>query len=183
MHHKGIMGIILGICLTGLFLAGCGMPQGMPQKDERPVIKLGSDRYPPFNYFDEDGVPTGIDVDLATEAFGRMGYRVEVHYIDWEKKNDLLKSGELDCIMACFSMEGRLDDYQWAGSYMVSRQVVAVNPSSQIYHLQDLAGKTLAVQSTTKPEGIFLRRNDPRIPKLENLLSMGDRALIYTLLG
>lgn len=94
-----------------------------------------------------------------------------------------MKSGELDCIMGCFSMEGRLDDYRWAGSYMVSRQVVAVNPESDIYHLQDLAGKTLAVQSTTKPEGIFLRRNDPRIPKLENLLSMGNRALIYTLLG
>ncbi len=156
MHHKGIMGIILGICLTGLFLAGCGLPQGTPQKDKRPVIKLGSDRYPPFNYFDEDGVPTGIDVDLATEAFDRMGYRVEVHNIDWEKKNDLLKSGELDCIMGCFSMEGRLDDYRWAGPYMVSRQVVAVNPESNIYHLQDLAGKTLAVQSTTKPEGIFL---------------------------
>ena len=121
MRHKGIMGIILGICLTGLFLAGCGLPQGAPQKDERPVIKLGSDRYPPFNYFDEDGVPTGIDVDLATEAFGRMGYRVEVHNIDWEKKKDLLKSGELDCIMGCFSMEGRLDDYRRAGSYMVSR--------------------------------------------------------------
>ena len=82
MRHKGIMGIILGICLTGLLLAGCGMPQGTPQKDERPVIKLGNDRYPAFNYFDEDGVPTGIDVDLATEAFGRMGYRVEVHNID-----------------------------------------------------------------------------------------------------
>ena len=82
MHHKGIMGIILGICFMGLFLAGCGLPQGTPQKDERPAIKLGSDRYPPFNYFDEDGVPTGIDVDLATEAFGRMGYRVEVHNID-----------------------------------------------------------------------------------------------------
>lgn len=121
MRHKGIMGIILGICLTGLLLAGCGMPQGTPQKDERPVIKLGNDRYPPFNYFDEDGVPTGIDVDLATEAFGRMGYRVEVHNIDWEKKKDLLKSGELDCIMGCFSMEGRLDDYRRAGSYMVSR--------------------------------------------------------------
>ena len=172
MHYKGIMGIVLGICLTGLLLTGCGMPHGAPQKDERPVIKLGSDRYPPFNYFNEDGVPTGIDVDLATEAFGRMGYRVEVHNIDWEKKKDLLKSGELDCVMGCFSMEGRLDDYQWAGSYMVSRQVVAVNPESDIYHLQDLAGKTLAVQSTTKPEGIFLRGNDPRIPKLENLLSM-----------
>lgn len=28
MRYKGIMGIILGICLTGLFLAGCGLPQG-----------------------------------------------------------------------------------------------------------------------------------------------------------
>ena len=46
MRHKGIMGIILGICLTSFFLAGCGMPQGTPQKDERPVIKLGSDRLP-----------------------------------------------------------------------------------------------------------------------------------------
>lgn len=183
MLIKKIIGILLGIGLTGLVLTGCGMPQGAPQKDERPVIKLGSERYPPFNYFNEDGVPTGIDVDLATEAFGRMGYRVEVHNIDWEKKKDLLKNGDLDCVMGCFSMEGRLDDYQWAGSYMVSRQVVAVNPESNIYHLQDLAGKTLAVQSTTKPEGIFLRRNDSRIPKLENLLSMGDRALIYTLLG
>ena len=53
MRHKGIMGIILGICLTGFFLVGCGMHQGTPRKDERPVIKLGSDRYPPFNYFDE----------------------------------------------------------------------------------------------------------------------------------
>lgn len=79
MLIKKIIGILLRIGLTGLFLTGCGMPQGAPQKDERPVIKLGSDRYPPFNYFNEDGVPTGIDVDLATEAFGRMGYRVEVH--------------------------------------------------------------------------------------------------------
>ena len=40
-----------------------------------------------------------------------------------------------------------------------------------------------AVQSTTKPEGIFLNRTDERIPKLENLISLGHRELIYTFLG
>ena len=40
---------------------------------EKPVITLGSDSYPPYNYLNEDGVPTGIDVELATEAFKRMG--------------------------------------------------------------------------------------------------------------
>ena len=41
----------------------------------------------------------------------------------------------------------------------------------------------LAVQSTTKPEGIFLKRTDERIPKLGNLISLGHRELIYTFLG
>ena len=80
-------------------------------------------------------------------------------------------------------MEGRLDDYRWAGPYIASRQVVAVNENSDIYKLGDLEGKNLAVQSTTKPEGIFLKRTDERIPKLGNLISLGHRELIYTFLG
>ena len=40
-----------------------------------------------------------------------------------------------------------------------------------------------AVQSTTKPESIFLNRTDERIPKLGNLISLGHRELIYTFLG
>ena len=51
-----------------------------------PVITLGSDSYPPYNYLNEDGIPTGIDVELATEAFKRMGYQVEVVQINWKKK-------------------------------------------------------------------------------------------------
>ena len=43
--------------------------------------------------------------------------------------------------MGCFSMEGRLDDYRWAGPYIASRQVVAVNENSDIYKLSDLEGK------------------------------------------
>ena len=108
---------------------------------EKPVITLGSDNYPPYNYLNEDGVPTGIDVELATEAFKRMGYQVDVVQINWEKKKELVESGEIDCIMGCFSMEGRLDDYRWAGPYIASRQVVAVNENSDIYKLSDLEGK------------------------------------------
>ena len=47
-------------------------------------------------------MPTGIDVDLATEAFGRMGYKIEIIPISWEQKKKLLENGEIDCIMGCF---------------------------------------------------------------------------------
>ena len=40
--------------------------------------------------------------------------------------------------MACFFMEGRLNDYKWAGPYIASRQVIAVNNDSDIYTLDDL---------------------------------------------
>ena len=172
--------VIAGILLVGILataLAGCKNADVTKKEREKPVITLGSDSYPPYNYLNEDGIPTGIDVELATEAFRRMGYQVDVVQINWEKKKELVESGEIDCIMGCFSMEGRLDDYRWAGPYIASRQVVAVNESSDIYKLSDLEGKNLAVQSTTKPEGIFLNRTDERIPKLGNLISLGHREL------
>ena len=153
--------MIAGILLVGIIavtLTGCKHTDSSKKETEKPVITLGSDNYPPYNYLNEDGVPTGIDVELATEAFKRMGYQVDVVQINWEKKKELVESGEIDCIMGCFSMEGRLDDYRWAGPYIASRQVVAVNENSDIYKLSDLEGKNLAVQSTTKSEGIFLNR-------------------------
>lgn len=70
--------VIAGILLAGILavtLAGCKNTDNTKEETEKPVIALGSDNYPPYNYLNEDGVPTGIDVELATEAFKRMGYQ------------------------------------------------------------------------------------------------------------
>ena len=87
-------------------LTGCRKTNISKVELNKPVVTLGSDSYPPYNYLNDDGIPTGIDVELATEAFRRMGYQVEVIQINWEKKKELVESGEIDCIMGCFSMEG-----------------------------------------------------------------------------
>ena len=68
--------VIAGILLAGILavtLAGCKNTDNTKEETEKPVITLGSGNYPPYNYLNEDGVPTGIDVELATEAFKRMG--------------------------------------------------------------------------------------------------------------
>ena len=148
-----------------------------------PELTVGSDNYPPFIYLNNDSTPTGIDVDIATEAFARMGYAVRFEIIDWEQKTNLVESGAIDCIWGCFSMDGREQLYRWVGPYMVSRQVVAVNADSGIETLADLAGKTMMVQSTTKPEEIFLGGTDPRIPQFGELLSAEDRSVQYAMLN
>lgn len=162
-------------------LTSCG---GTNAKDSGlPQIIVGSDTYPPYIYLNNDGVPAGIDVEIATEAFRRMGYAARFEPIDWEQKTDLVESGTIDCIWGCFSMDGREQLYRWVGPYMVSRQVVAVNADSGIETLADLAGKTMMVQSTTKPEEIFLGGTDPRIPQFGELLSAEDRSVQYAMLN
>ena len=146
-------------------------------------IVVGSDSYPPYIYLNNDGVPTGIDVEIATEAFRRMGYAARFETINWEQKTNLVESGAIDCIWGCFSMDGREEVYRWAGPYMVSRQVVAVDAHSSIRSLSDLSGKTVAVQSTGKPEEIFLSGSDPRIPQTVEVLSIENRSVQYAMLA
>ena len=179
-------GLVLGaVCCLALALGSCG---GQTETEtaahsDLPVILVGSDNYPPFHYEDANGQPTGIDVDLAKEAFRRMGYQAMFVTIDWEDKKDLVERGEIDCIWGSFSIDGREDDYRWAGPYMASRQVVAVRQDSDIQTLADLAGKRVAVQSTTKPEELFLAHTDPRIPRVAEVFSLQDRELIYPYLS
>ena len=162
-------------------LTACG---GMDAKNsDLPQILIGSDTYPPYIYLNNDGTPAGIDVEIATEAFRRMGYAARFEVIDWEQKTALVESGAIDCIWGCFSMQGRETLYRWAGPYMVSRQVVAVNADSSIQSLSDLAGKTVMVQSTSKPEGIFLSGSDPRIPQTVEVFSIEDRSVQYAMLA
>ena len=134
-------------------------------------------------YTDENGNLAGIDVEFAREAFHRMGYKPVFVNIDWENKKNLVEQGKIDCIWACFSVTGRENDYHWAGPYMLSRQVIAVNDSSKINKLSDLKNKIIAVQSTTKPEELFLKQTDPKIPKVKQVYSMENRELIYTSLS
>ena len=142
-------------------LTSCG---GTDAKESGlPQIIVGSDTYPPYIYLNNDGVPAGIDVEIATEAFRRMGYAARFESIDWEQKTNLVESGTIDCIWGCFSMDGREQLYRWVGPYMVSRQVVAVNADSSIETLADLAGKTMMVQSH-QAGGNFPRRHRPPHP-------------------
>ena len=169
-----VLGIVAGMTVL---CSGCSRRQEAQKAkiNDLPKIIAGSDNYPPYNYEDADGNPTGIDVDLATEAFSRMGYRAVFKYIDWEEKKNLIESGEIDCIWGSFSIDGREDQYRWTKAYMTSHQVVAVRKDSDIYSLEDLEGKRVAVQSTTKPEEIFTLHTDSRIPQIRELFSRQNR--------
>lgn len=71
-------------------------------------------------------------------------------------------------------MTGREALYRWV-PYLYSRQVVVVLNSSPIQCLKDLTGKTVAVQSGTRPEQFFTREA-ARAPAIADLLTFPTTA-------
>nr|WP_288556568.1 transporter substrate-binding domain-containing protein [uncultured Mediterraneibacter sp.] len=178
-----------------LLLAGCAgemsasekgqeKMQEMSQKGQEKMRKIivGSDRYEPYIYLDEDGKFSGIDVELATEALHRMGYEPEFREILWENKKDALTDGNVDCLWGCFSMNGREDEYQWAGPYLYSSQVVVVREDSEIQTVSDLTGKRIAVQETSKAEEYLLQLNNEKVPDVEMVYAFSNMDEVYAAL-
>ena len=134
-----------------------------------PIITIGTDQFEPYNYLDSKGNNVGVDVELATEAFKRLGYEPHFCVISWEDKEQLLSDETIDCIWACYTMTGREDKYQWAGPYLYSRQMIVVRSDNDIWKFDDLEGKRIAVQATTKAEDLFLHRIESNLPTVSQV--------------
>ena len=174
---------IMAVLLAGsLMLGGCGVKKEKAADDELPEIVIGMDYFEPYSYQTSDGEYKGIDVELAEEAFQRLGYQPKFENIVWEDKDELLADRTIDCLWSSYSMNGREDKYQWAGPYLYSRQMVAVRAESEIKKVQDLKGKRVAVQATTKAEDLFLHNIDSGLPQMEQVNCFSTTNEIYAAL-
>ena len=165
-HHS--QWLILGILIAAIsLLCGCSNKQTLNVNLKKIVV--GIDNFEPYTYLDVNGNYTGVDVDIATKVFHKLGYEPEFKVIKWSEKNNYLADGTIDCIWSCYSMNGREKDYQWAGPYLYSRQVIAVRSDSEIENFADLSGKSVGVQSTTRAAELFLHQIDSELPEVKQV--------------
>ena len=172
------------LCMVLLIFCSCGKKAAEEEVQEEllPEIVVGCNDYFPFCYIGTDGEAAGTDVSLAKEAFQRMGYRARFRFIDWEERDQLLEAGEIDCLWCCFCMDGREKEYQWVGPYMYTFPIVAVKRSSSITTVEELEGKSIAVQAGSKGEEILLCAEENHLPQFKAIFSMQNRELIYSFL-
>ncbi len=170
-----------GLLAASTLITACNAQTTETESSSKKIV-VGVDKFKPYSYQDMNGNYAGIDIELATEAFEKLGYEPEFKTIDWEDKNDYLEDGTIDCIWSCYSMTDREDKYQWAGPYMYSRQVVAVRKESDIYDLSDLSGCRIGVQATTKAEDLFLHILDSDLPADVQVNSFSTTEELFALL-
>lgn len=154
MKKKLITGIVVVAlaCFGVATLAGCGGGQSSNQSSDKSsgsktTLIVGFDSaYPPYGFVGDDGQYTGFDLDLAQEVANRNGWDYKAEPVDWDAKDALLGSGQINCIWNGFTIEGREDNYTFSEPYMLNEQVVVVKKGSGINSLSDLKGKTVMTQ-------------------------------------
>lgn len=170
--------VILTVLLSGCSDIGATGTGAKPL----PSIRVGGTIYEPYFYKDVDGRFTGIDVELAKEAFRRLGYEPQFVEVDLSEITQAFEDGTIDCFWSCYTMETREDDYLWAGPYLYTRRVVVVKADSDMTALDELEHKSIAVQSNSMMERIFLNKMSPDIPQEYELYTYRTIAEAFTAL-
>ncbi len=119
-----------------------------PEGESKGTLKLGFDAgYPPYGSLDvETNQYVGFDIELAKLVCQKIGYTLELKPIDWNTKDELMKTGEINCIWNGFTINGREELYEWSKPYVDNTIVVLTKADSGINTLADLVGKTISVQ-------------------------------------
>ena len=127
-------------------------PQPLPR---RVAIRFLTDSdYPPFNYYDEDNVLTGFNVDIARSICLELAAACDIQVRAWPELLPALRRGEADAVIA---------------SHAVSANALkAVDFTDRYYHTPArFAGQAHAPAVSTSPrKGSRARRSpSPREPR------------------
>lgn len=145
LREEFIMKKVLSVVLSAIMLVSVFTACSKKDVSKKFVVGFDSE-FPPMGFVADNGDYVGFDLDLAKEVADRLGLEFVAQPINWDAKDQELKTGNIDCIWNGFTISGRENDYTWTQAYMENNQVVVVKADSGITTFADLAGLKVAVQ-------------------------------------
>ena len=151
MKKAVIIILTLTLTLSMAVLTGCGGGDESADK----VYTIATDTvFAPFEFTDENGELTGIDMDILAAIAEDQGFTYKVQPLGFDNAVMAVETGEADGIMAGLSIdEENRETFDFSDSYYDSTVCVAVKSDSEYTSLADLKGKKVSVKNGT--EGSF----------------------------
>ncbi|MDT8419207.1 MAG: transporter substrate-binding domain-containing protein [Desulfuromonadales bacterium] len=160
---------------------------------ERPVVIGGDHNYPPYEYLDKSGIPTGYNVDLSQAVARVMGMDIEIRLGSWGTMRKALADGEIDVLMGMAHTEERVAEVDFSIPHAKVHQSIWVrNGNVSIKTVRDLTDKEVIVMKGSVMHDFMLERAIPAqlflVPTLADALTLlasgqHDCALVAKLPG
>jgi len=139
--------IVLAVCLLAHLFFTAPVFAVPPASAPVTTITVGGDRdYPPYEFIDKDGLPSGYNVELTRAIANVMGMKVEFRLGGWSEMREALQSGRIDVLQGMSYSEERASEVDFSLPHtVVNHAVFARRDSPNVNSLAELEGKTVAV--------------------------------------
>ncbi|MBN1453100.1 MAG: transporter substrate-binding domain-containing protein, partial [Anaerolineales bacterium] len=120
----------------------------MQLPSDRPIVVGGDRNFPPYEYLDENGHPSGYNVDLTRAIAREMGLNIEIRLGRWPERMNALKTQKIDVIQGMFYSANRDQYFDFTPAHTVSHYVAVVRkgegPAPET--IEALADKRIVVE-------------------------------------
>lgn len=155
---------LLVLSIAGVFVGLVALPAGTanaatshsavaPARDDRPVIRVGTEGvYPPFSFHDDKtNKLTGFDIDVIKAVAKKAGWRLQFVETTFDAIFTALEAKRIDVIANQVTLNPeRKAKYGLGTTYTYSHGVIVVKAGTKgIKTLKDIKGKTAAESTTT----------------------------------
>lgn len=111
------------------------------------VLTIGGDRnYPPYEYLDDKGQPTGFNVDLSRAVGEAMGVPVRFVLMDWSRLHTALADGTVDALQRTPYSNLWLREAEMTPPHTtINHAIFARKGTPAVSSLEELAGRKVIV--------------------------------------
>jgi len=108
---------------------------------------ISQKKYPPFEFLDQRGNVDGMSIELARWLSSEIGFKAEFESADFSDAQKAVLAGEADILTSLFASEKRRVSFDFTEVYFdVPASIFIRTDRLAIRSLEDLAGKTIAIQ-------------------------------------
>ncbi len=142
----GSFSLITLMCLVCLLLPifgeGAEMDVSSPQ-----IVIVGGDRdYPPYEFLDKDGQPTGYNVDLTRAIADVMGMKVQFRFGGWSEMRNALLNGSVGVLQGISYSEERTRTLSFSPPHtIINHAIFARKDTAPVSSIEQLRGKEIIV--------------------------------------
>jgi signal transduction histidine kinase len=136
---------VLRIMTAAFVLLVCFCATGVCETSDKTIVIGGNRDYPPYEFLDEDGIPTGYNVDLSRAIANVMDMKVNFRLGAWVDVRKSLDSGSVDAMQGMSYSEGRAGVVDFSIPHtVVNHSVFARKGTPLVQSLEELRGKEVA---------------------------------------
>lgn len=163
----------LGLVLAALLLC-CAPPGAVAEyipAETAPVVVGGDLSYPPYEFLDAEGRPSGFNVDLTRAIARVMGMEVEVRLGAWGDMRRSLATGEVDILQGMVPSAERSAEVDFALPHAVVHQSIWNRKNGPpITSVEQMGGRQVIVMRGSIMHDFMLRQGvDARLVHVDSL--------------